>query len=80
MNTIRKNSISINCCTLSALFQLPTLLTITLVILKLCGTLNISWWLVFLPIWGPAIISILIVTAIFLFAYIYELYKDHKKL
>lgn len=35
---------------------LGTLLTVTFVVLKLCGVISWSWWWVFAPIWIPAAI------------------------
>ena len=32
---------------------LGTLLTVTFVVLKLCGVISWSWWWVFAPIWIP---------------------------
>ena len=34
------------------------LLTITFVVLKALGYITWSWWLVFLPIWGPFVLLV----------------------
>ena len=40
-------------------------LGIVFIVLKLCGVINWSWWLVLLPIYGPAMVVIIIVFAMF---------------
>lgn len=39
------------------------LLTITFIVLKITGVIGWSWWLVLLPLWGPAalVLAILII-------------------
>ncbi len=48
-------------------FNVPLgMLGLTLVVLKLCGVLNLSWWVVTIPFWiGP--VSIMLFTIIFVF-------------
>ncbi len=36
------------------------LLAITLIVLKLCGVITFSWWVVLCPLWIPLFISILV--------------------
>ena len=37
----------------------PTLLTIALIVLKLCNVISWSWWWVLAPLWIPIIIVML---------------------
>ena len=39
---------------------------ILLVILKVIGTINLSWWIIFIPIWLPFSIWILLVIGVYL--------------
>ena len=34
--------------------------------LKLCGVITISWWWVTVPLWGPVVISLLVIAAIYI--------------
>ncbi len=45
-----------------------TLITVTLIILKAIGYLDISWWWVFAPTWIPLLIVLLILVFILLAA------------
>lgn len=36
------------------------LLTIAFIVLKLTGYIDWSWWLVLLPLWGPALLAFVI--------------------
>ena len=40
-------------------------LGIVFIVLKLCGVINWSWWLVLLPIYGPAALVLLVVFIMF---------------
>lgn len=40
--------------------------TSVLAVLKLCGVINCSWTIVFLPIWGPLAVVFVILLIIFL--------------
>jgi len=40
------------------------LLTIAFIILKVIGTINWSWWLVLLPLWGYAALTIVVLVII----------------
>lgn len=39
-------------------FPVFSILTAVLVVLKLVGTISISWWWVFAPMWIPALIAL----------------------
>lgn len=41
--------------------ELGTILFIVFLILKLCGTINWSWWWVTSPIWIPFSLSIIVI-------------------
>lgn len=45
-----------------------TLLGIVFIVLKLIGTINWSWWLVLLPIYGPICIVLLVLIVLILLA------------
>ena len=36
------------------------LLTVALIVLKLCGVLKVSWWVILCPIWIPIVLYILL--------------------
>lgn len=40
------------------------LLGIAFIVLKLCGVINWSWWLVLLPIYGPIVLTLIVVCII----------------
>lgn len=40
------------------------LLGIAFIVLKLCGVINWSWWLVLLPIYGPIVLTLIAVCII----------------
>ena len=46
------------------------LLGIVFIVLKLCGIINWSWWIVTLPIWGGFIILSLWIVIVAIIAYI----------
>lgn len=46
-----------------------SILTIIFVIAKITGYINWSWWLVFVPFWGPIALVAAILAAIFLGAF-----------
>lgn len=46
------------------------LLGIVFIVLKLCGIINWSWWIVTLPLWGGFIILSLWIVIIAIIAYI----------
>lgn len=39
------------------------LLAIAFIVLKLCGVVSWAWWVVLLPIWLPAVITIILLIA-----------------
>lgn len=58
--------------------SLTTLLTIIFVILKLCGVIAWSWWLVFVPLWGGVVIFIVVAAFIFLCGCIAKIIEEKK--
>jgi hypothetical protein len=51
---------------------LCTMLFLIFLILKLCGVITWSWWLVTSPLWGPVAILLLILAGIFVGASLYH--------
>ena len=41
-------------------------LTLILITLKLLGKITISWWLVFMPLWAPVVLVLLVILIIYL--------------
>lgn len=50
-----------------------SLLGIVFIVLKLCGVIDWSWWLVTLPLWGGLVIGIVLVLFAFMIGMIKEL-------
>ena len=51
------------------------LLGVVFVVLKLCGVINWSWWLITLPFWGGIALVLSMVITIWSFIGLYFLYK-----
>ena len=47
------------------------LLGIVFIVLKLCGVINWSWWLVTLPLWGGLVLAVGIFLLALLFAIVF---------
>jgi hypothetical protein len=46
------------------------MLFIALMVLKLCGVINWSWWWVTIPLWGPLAVAVVILFGALLYAVI----------
>jgi hypothetical protein len=57
-------------------FPFFTILGLIFITLKLLGYLDWSWWLVLLPIWGPASIAISVFIGVLIFAVINDSKKE----
>ena len=44
------------------------LLGVAFVVLKLCGVINWSWWIVTLPFWGGLVLLLIIIVVLILIA------------
>lgn len=49
------------------------------VVLKLCGVIDWSWWLVTLPFWGGIVAFLFIFLVTFLISSMVIVYKEYKK-
>jgi uncharacterized membrane protein len=49
-------------------FNVLELLVILLVVLKLCGVIDLSWWIITAPIWIPFAVLLIVVAVLGVFA------------
>ena len=46
--------------------SLLTVLLVVFIVLKLLGVITWSWWWVTLPLWGPAIVALVVLLLVYL--------------
>ena len=57
-------------------FPLVWVFTFILAVLKLTGVANITWWVVFAPLWILALIFVGIIVVIFIVAFVIALIEE----
>lgn len=55
------------------------LLTITLIVLKLTGYIDWSWWWVTAPLWAPFLFLVAILTFIFIIMFLKEVFLPSRR-
>lgn len=56
-------------------FSGGTVLAVAFFVAKILGYINWSWWLVFLPIWGPALLVLLFIGFVMSVAVLATIFK-----
>lgn len=45
-------------------------LLVAFIVLKLCGVIDWSWWVILLPLWAPIVLAIAVIAVIIIIRYL----------